>query len=829
MLMVSSCVGAGVASAQTVYTVTSAADSGAGTLRKAIMDANDSPGKDTIRFAIPGAGVKTIAPTAALPQINEPLVIDGYTQPGYAGLPLIQLNGTSAGASANGLLVLGGETTIRGLAINRFKLDGIRIEGAGENVIQGNILGADATGRTAMGNGQGGITVYQSSGNRIGGTNSGEGNLISGGAISGIYIAGPGASNNVILGNRIGTDITGQQKLGNGQNGIVLSIAADNRIGGAEAGSTNLISGNGQSGVYLLGPQTVRNVVLGNLIGTDITGTNGLGNVADGVTIYGAVSNTIGGTVTGARNIISGNGQRGVLIMTTGAKNNVVVGNYIGTDISGRLAVSNAFAGVAIDGVASNRVGGGLPFEGNVLSGNGQSGVALSHGAIGNVIQGNLIGTDAGGSVGIGNGYYGINLEGASNLIGGTRATERNVISSNLYSGINLTGAGTSNNVFQGNFIGTDAQGKKALGNQFGGIYVYGCGRNQIGGTGPGAGNLISGNIKDGISLGDPGATGNVVQGNFIGTQADGITALGNQWHGLELLNTASNNIIGGTTMGAGNRIAYAQEVAYDGVRIRSGCTRNEVRGNAIFGNAGLATDLEADGVTATNTPVLTSASGRYVTQIQGSLTGWPRNTAVTMDFYANATKDPTGYGEGETWMGSSGLTTDAAGKATFSVALTNRMAVTGFISATATDAGTGTSEYSACVAVTTTVSPDTDGDGMPDDYEAAWGFSAGNPADGKEDADGDGQSNRDEYLAGTSPRDATDRLGIITLEVWSNQAWLWFASKPGKSYTLEYADTLGGGWKQVGPKRVGAGPYLGAGDSWNTNVPSRYYRVVSP
>ncbi len=118
----------------------------------------------------------------------------------------------------------------------------------------------------------------------------------------------------------------------------------------------------------------------------------------------------------------------------------------------------------------------------------------------------------------------------------------------------------------------------------WGGVYLYGCPSNTVGGSVPGAGNLISGNSKVGVAIGDPGAIGNRVQGNLLGTQADGWSPLGNEWHGIEVLNLAASNVIGGSVAGAANRIALARVTGYDGVRVRTArakwtaCWRNSFR-----------------------------------------------------------------------------------------------------------------------------------------------------------------------------------------------------------------------------------------------------------
>src|SRR6185503_4219504 len=135
------------------FTVLNTNNTGAGSLRQAIIDANDMSGTDAISFRIPGTKPYTIAPASPLPAITEPVTIDGTTQTNFTGVPIIQLNGIAAGPEANGLLILGGNSVVRGLVINRFSLSGIRIEGLGMNVVEGNYLGTDVNGTDLAGNG----------------------------------------------------------------------------------------------------------------------------------------------------------------------------------------------------------------------------------------------------------------------------------------------------------------------------------------------------------------------------------------------------------------------------------------------------------------------------------------------------------------------------------------------------------------------------------------------------------------------------------------------------------------------------------------------------
>src|SRR5207249_5045234 len=137
-------------------------DSGAGSLRQPIIDANNTEGADLISFRIPGAKPYTITPASALPTLTDPVTIDGTTQTNFTGQPIIQLNGASAGPNANGLLILGGNSLVRGLVINRFQRSGIRIEGLGTNIIEGNYLGTDVYGTNYAANGAGGVYIYES-------------------------------------------------------------------------------------------------------------------------------------------------------------------------------------------------------------------------------------------------------------------------------------------------------------------------------------------------------------------------------------------------------------------------------------------------------------------------------------------------------------------------------------------------------------------------------------------------------------------------------------------------------------------------------------------
>src|SRR5215831_15815525 len=382
-------------------------------LRAAIQEANADTGVDKINFNIPGSGVKTISPTSALPQINDPVIIDGYSQPGATANTLaagddanilIQLSGNLAGATANGLRLSTFSSVIQGIAVNRFKGDGIQLVGSGGNVVSGCFIGTDAAGTTALGNGGFGISL-SSNVNGIGGFTPSRRNVISGnGDSSNLDSGGVGilqGIQNGVAGNYIGTDKSGTTALPNSK-GIRISGGTNDTIGGTSATARNLISGNSGSGIEIIGSATTNHLLRGNFIGTDVNGTAVLANGGNGVVISGgANTNTIGGTIFGAGNVISGNSGLGVFITSTGTTANSVEGNRIGTDASGAVALGNQTSGVLIGHADGNSVGGTTAGARNIISGN-INGVFLDS-ANNTVIQGNFVGTNTNGTAAIPN------------------------------------------------------------------------------------------------------------------------------------------------------------------------------------------------------------------------------------------------------------------------------------------------------------------------------------------------------------------------------------------------------------------------------------------
>jgi hypothetical protein len=552
------------------------------------MDANANPGTDTITFAIPGAGVHTIQPLSSLPAATDPVVIDGTTQPGFAGTPTVELRGpgvNAPGPSVVGLTLSGGSSVVRGLTINSFNSDGLLLTGPGGDVVAGNFIGTDQTGTTHAPN----------------------------------WVA-------------------------------ITSHAPGETIGGPTPAERNVISGN-QFGVTVRGDNTL---VQGNYIGADATGSAPLGNgYAPGASLsnFGALliqsSNAV---ITG--NVVSATQQLGVgiLLNGNGVRNTTIRGNLIGLDASGSHALGTQFRGIQIVGSSNNTIGGTTPDAGNIISGNTSG------------------------------------IEFLSQFNGTTE--------------IAPTG-----NVVIGNRIGTTAGGNAAIPN-FAGIVIAGGTDNTIGGTSPASANVISGNSSYGILFSGPNVKPNNVHGNLIGVGADRTTALGNSTAGVQVMNSASAGTIGGVGTGQANVIAWNGH----GIRVAANASI-KVRGNAIFANhPGLGIDLGYDttpGVTPNdagdadgfqNFPVLTSVSsaagGVHVT---GTLDSFPSKT-YELEFFGNASCDPSGYGQGEVYLGSATVATGADGSALFAVDLAAPNIATGnALSATATDPAGNTSEFSQC------------------------------------------------------------------------------------------------------------------------------------
>ena len=451
---------------------------GAISLREAITAANNSTETVTISFNIGGGGPQTIAVgTAGLPIITDSVILDATTQPGYSGTPLITLDGSAVPAASgiNGITIRADDSTVKGFIVINFPDEGIEIDGStgfgDNNTIQNNWVGIDKDGNVAANTEHGIMISAGADGNQIGGAGLNEGNVVAGNGFSGVII-NEDSNNNILEGNIIGLKADGMTVAGNGNHGVLISMSSDgNRIGGSVAGAGNVISGNSGDGIYIDGTTDATfttavtgTVILGNYIGTDATGNAQAGNdIQDtGITINESHGNTIGGTGAGDANVLSGNRLRGVVIIGATATDNVLSGNFIGTNADGSAALTNVGGGqqigVYLYDTPGNTIGGTAAGAGNVISGNITYGIyAWGPNTSGNEIQGNTIGLDASRSTAIGNGNAGgsgILLSSASdNLVGGTVAGATNVISGHLGAGLIVSGASPTGNTVLGNEI----------------------------------------------------------------------------------------------------------------------------------------------------------------------------------------------------------------------------------------------------------------------------------------------------------------------------------------------------------------------------------------
>lgn len=586
--------------------------------------------------------------------------------------------------------------------------NGILLVESEDTLVQGNFIGTAVNGTAARGNGLDGIDLVNAGNNTIGGTTANARNLISGNLKKGVVIEtanlGVDSSENVIEGNFIGTTTTGTAALANGEGGISISAGTDNviggttgiTVGGACTGACNVVSGNGATGIAIT---TDNNRVQGNFIGTTVTGTTALGNADEGILILNEGGNTIGGITATSRNIISANQLTGISIVNS--PHNTIQGNFIGDNVSGFGVLGNKDAGILVDGGTGNTIGGstdttpGGACTGacNNIAGSVKSGLLILD-STQTEVKGNYIGLNADGTTTAGgNQEDGVLLQGtaADNTIGGTTPGERNVISANSINGVHVDASG-SNNIVQGNYIGTNTTGTGSQKNSQSGVSI--CASNTtIGGSAAGAGNLISGNLEDGVSFSCDGRSGNQVLGNFIGTDVTGTAALSNGRNGVKVSDTGGviiGGVFGAPAPAGGNVIAFNTEA---GVRVDN-ADESSIRFNSIFSNTSPEINLtNANNVVAT--PILSSATSGS-THIVGAFAG-ASSTTYALDFYV--TPD-CGHPQGKTYLGSKDVTTDTNGNVNFTADLTPTAPGGWFVTATATDPDNNTSQFSACAQV---------------------------------------------------------------------------------------------------------------------------------
>ena len=699
------------------------ADSGGNcTLRAAIQEANALAGADTINFAISGAGVHTITTGSSLPTITGAVTIDGTTQSGYAGLPLIEVKGATGQI---GLTIQVSDCVIRGLAMNGYEASGstggvgVYITSVGPLVknalLEANFIGTDPTGTLAKPNHLG-IDVENTSLNVVGGTTAAAKNLISGNSLVGIQAIGPGASNNTFQGNYVGTNAGGTAALANTFGGFNL-FAIDTVVGGAAAGAGNVISGNGGGGLFtsqFCAPSCFGSgtIVKANKIGTNPAGTAAVGNTRGVVTSSPGSPNT-----TIANNLISGNPSGGIQIDESLTGVTTITGNFVGTDVTGTLKIPNstnsgilihttsATAQVVVGGATGTTPGGSCTGSCNLVSGNDPFGIyAFGSGPVS--IVNNFIGTDVTGTVALGNDPGGVVLAAAGKTLGSSAASG-NLISGNGNEffggfGVQSLSAGSPGNTIKGNLIGTTTSGNAALGNLGDGVDLGAS--DTLGSiTDP---NVISGNLGNGVTI-PSGASFSLVLGNRIGVKSNGL-ALGNGFDGI--------NSGGSDATISNNQIAYNPG---SGVTVVGSAVRDNIRGNAIHHNGGLGIDLGADGVTPNDPGDADSGPNDLMNFPDGITATWDsvhnqttfrghldtsNTNLAAVDLFANSIHAPSDHGQGEVFLGSA--TPDANGY--FCLTITGlppfvvgsppsgTLATPPWISATATNTFGSTSEFSA-------------------------------------------------------------------------------------------------------------------------------------
>lgn len=486
------------------------------------------------------------------------------------------------------------------------------------NQVIGNIIGLEKNGINATYPAQGtGIGIFNSQNILIGGGASSDRNIISNNASSGILISGPGTTSISVFGNYIGTTISGTTAVASGTQacGIKIDSSSYNYIGGSFTSQGNVISGNnnpatGVSNGIMISNNGQNNTILNNIIGLQFNASSLLssGTQLNGILINNSKNNFIGNTLNSGKNIISGN-NIGVALTGSITTGNLVKGNYIGLPSDGitYLTGNVQICGVNLSSAVSNTIGGVNPGEGNLISGNrasagvgGSGAVQLEYNAHHNLIVGNSIGLDANGNqmTDLYNQDVGILITASpDNIIGGSTIGHRNVISGNRSpsmggsityksAGIYISNASSSGNVIKGNYIGISTNGTDFVHSgdlaQYYGVRIFGGVNNLIGGPNLGEGNVISGNMANGITL-ESNANSNTIIGNIIGLQQDGqsiVTTTANvhrQDNGIYILNS-NNNIIGGETSNLRNVISGNEM----GIRTFGQSQYNRIMGNYI-------------------------------------------------------------------------------------------------------------------------------------------------------------------------------------------------------------------------------------------------------
>lgn len=735
------------------------------TLRAALEAANAVAGAQKVRFEVAGSGTPILQPSRPLPTVTNEVEVLGTTQPGgwveVSGTRFSSTDGTPLWESKGGL-------SVRGLAFVAFTKGSVLRFVEGRNRVAGCRFGWHADGSPAE-SARAGIHISGGTAT-VGGAGSADGNAFRGGRV-GIAAFGlnaaVGPSGLVIEGNRFGTTGSdGSTPKTGPENAVVFYNVRNSRVGGLTEGARNRFAGSKAAALMLAGPECAENTILGNWFGLTEKGTklplgefNGYGIAI----VRGAHHNRVGGIAPGSGNVISGSDDAGV-IATLGAHDNVIEGNRIGTTPDGGSEAGNEF-GVWLLAGANNRVGGSIAGARNLISGNFRAGVFVGRPdgwkssvkdedpgdepSAGSVIEGNWIGVDASGSRALPNGRT-FRLEGMGvavgrlandTVIGGVGVARHNVISGNEGAGVVLdVTQGTRHGLF-GNRIGLASDGAAPVPNRGPGLAVKGDPQLLLGGVGPGEANVIAGNTGVGVDLIGliPGARAVPLAGNLL-----------------------------------------YRNLPRRSIALASRRVPNDDR------------DADAGANGLQNWPVILGAYNRDgVTRVVVDLGSFKASTGVQVDLFRAAD------GGGDLRLLTTNLMVGSSPGNRFAL-LAPLQPVGSELTALATTSD-GTSEFAPPVPVVSGV--DTDGDGIPDALErevpvlrggrALQGLAGGNGVPAAGDLNGDGVA--DELQA-----------HVASVRIPDSQAWITVVASPGRRVTdligLRTGDvpSLPPGWRVV-------------------------------